>query len=161
MSRQLATLTLTSSAFPEGQPIPKGYTGDGPDHSPPLAWSGVPADAQSLALIVDDPDAPRKVWVHWLLFDLPPTTRELAAGVPPDPELPNGARQGITDFGRPGYGGPAPPPGKPHRYYFKLYALDTKLGLPAGTTPKEQLLAAMQGHVIGEGQLMGTYGRPS
>jgi Raf kinase inhibitor-like YbhB/YbcL family protein len=111
-----------------------------------------------LALINDDPDAPRGTWVHWVLFNLPPTARSLPQGTPKSATLPSGAKQGKTDFGTLGYGGPAPPPGKPHRYYFKLYALDAPLALPDGAT-KAQVEAAMKGHILAEGQLMGTYKR--
>lgn len=152
------SLKLTSPAFAEGQPIPAKYTGDGPDVSPPLQWSGVPAGAKSLALICDDPDAPVGTWVHWVLYGLPASATELPENVPPQETLPSGARQGVNDFGRVGYGGPAPPPGKPHRYYFKLYALDTELNLKPKAT-KQELLRAMQGHILAEGQLMGTYQR--
>lgn len=151
-------LQLTSSAFESGQSIPKRHTGDGDDVSPPLAWPDPPGSTQSLALICDDPDAPRGVWVHWVLFNLPPHLRELAEAVPTTPALASGARQGTNDFGNLGYGGPAPPPGKPHRYFFKLYALDVLLDLAAGAT-KDQLLAACKGHILAEGQLMGKYQR--
>lgn len=151
-------IELTSTAFQEGEAIPRHYTGDGKNVSPPLAWRAPPDGAQSLALICDDPDAPRKVWVHWVIFNLPAESRELSEHVPPEATLPNGAVQGTNDFGKAGYGGPAPPPGKPHRYFFKLYALDQLLDLRPGAT-KEQLLKAMEGHILAEGQLMGTYGR--
>ena len=152
------SLQLTSSAFPNGQPIPAKYTGDGDDHSPPLSWTGQPVGTASFALICDDPDAPRGTWVHWVLFNLPPDCHDLPTHVPTTGTLSNGAIQGKTDFGSLGYGGPAPPPGKPHRYYFKLYALDAMLKLPVGTT-KAQLLVAMQGHILAEAQWMGTYQR--
>jgi Raf kinase inhibitor-like YbhB/YbcL family protein len=150
--------TVTSTAFAEGQPIPQPYTGDGKDVSPPLQWSGVPAGTKSLALVCEDPDAPRGLWVHWVLYNLPPTATGLPEGVPPQPELTSGARQGKNDWGKIGYGGPAPPRGKPHRYFFKVHALDTLLDLPAGAT-RAELLQAMQGHVLAEGQLLGTYSR--
>jgi Raf kinase inhibitor-like YbhB/YbcL family protein len=126
--------------------------------SPVLQWSNVPPAAKSLALICDDPDAPMGVWVHWVIYDLPPSTAGLSEDAPKSPELASGARQGVNDFTRLGYGGPAPPPGRPHRYFFKLYALDLKPGLKPGLTKKE-LLKAMEGHVLAEGQLMGTYQR--
>ncbi len=148
-------LQLTSPAFPNGQPIPATYTGDGDDHSPPLSWSDQPAGTASFALICDDPDAPRGTWVHWVLFNLPADCHDLPTHVPTSGTLANGAHQGHTDFGNLGYGGPAPPPGKPHRYYCKLYALDAMLNLPVGAT-KAQLLAAMPGHVLAEAQWMGT-----
>jgi len=151
-------LQVTSSAFTEGQPIPKRHTCQGADVSPPLRWSGVPANAKALALICDDPDAPAGTWVHWVLYSLPASVAELDEHCPTTPTLPNGAKQGRNDFGRIGYGGPCPPPGKPHRYFFKLYALDSELALEPGLT-KAQLLSAIRGHVVAEGQLMGTYRR--
>jgi Raf kinase inhibitor-like YbhB/YbcL family protein len=152
------SIDLTSTAFPEGQTIPKMCTGDGKDVSPHLVWSNAPPGVKSFALICEDPDAPRGIWVHWVVFNLPPLTRELGEGVSRDETLPNGAIQGTNDFGNLGYGGPAPPPGKSHRYFFKLYALDGQLDLKPGATRK-QLLDAMAGHVLAEGQLMGTYRR--
>jgi Raf kinase inhibitor-like YbhB/YbcL family protein len=152
------SIELTSTAFPPGATIPKPYTGDGADRSPPLRWSEPPPGTTSLALICDDPDAPRGTWVHWVLFNLPAQSRELEEGVPRKDLLDNGAKQGKNDFGKVGYGGPAPPRGKPHRYFFKLYALDVVVDLPAGAT-KAQLEDAMKGHVLAEGQLMGTYQR--
>jgi Raf kinase inhibitor-like YbhB/YbcL family protein len=151
-------LEITSTAFAEGAAIPKQYTGDGTDASPPLQWSAPPEKTKSLALICDDPDAPRGTWVHWVLFNLPADARALPEGVPTDGLLDSGARQGKNDFGNIGYGGPAPPKGKPHRYYFKLYAVDAMLDLSAGAT-KAQLVAALKGHVVAEGELMGKYGR--
>jgi Raf kinase inhibitor-like YbhB/YbcL family protein len=151
-------IELTSTAFSEGQAIPKLHTGDGKDTSPPLKWSEPPEGTKSLALICEDPDAPRGTWTHWVLFNLPPDRHGLDAGIATDKELAGGARQGKNDFGKIGYGGPAPPRGKPHRYLFKLYALHTKLDLPAGAT-RDQLLTALKSHVLAEGQLMGLYGR--
>lgn len=150
-------IRLTSTAFTDGGTIPQKYTCDGADVSPPLAWDNVPEGTKSFALICDDPDAPMGTWVHWVLFNLPADTRNLPEAVPPDKELPSGARQGTNDFRKIGYGGPCPPSGT-HRYYFKLYALDTLLELPAGIS-KAQLLKAMEGHVLAEGQLMGRYSR--
>jgi len=150
-------IKVVSSAFQEGGMIPADYTCDGKDISPPLSWSGVPEQAVTLALICDDPDAPLGTWVHWVLYNLPASVRELPAGVPPDERLANGALQGRNDFRRLGYGGPCPPGGT-HRYYFKLYALDKALDLKPGATKKE-LLKAMEGHVLAEGQLMGRYKR--
>jgi len=149
------SFTLTSSAFTEGGAIPSVYTCEGKDLSPPLAWTDPPAGTNSLALISDDPDAPGKTWVHWVLYNLPPSTRRLPEAFPSDEERPDGARQGTTDFGRVGYGGPCPPSGT-HRYFFKLYALDAMLPLAPGAT-KPQLEAAMKGHLLAEAQLMGTY----
>jgi len=150
-------VTLTSSAFTEGAAIPSTYTCEGRDVSPPLAWTDPPAGTKGFALIGDDPDAPGQTWVHWVLYNLPPSARRLPEAVSPEQELPDGARQGRTDFGRIGYGGPCPPSGT-HRYFFKLYALDAMLSLPPGAT-KSQLEAAMKGHVLAEAQLMGTYRR--
>jgi Raf kinase inhibitor-like YbhB/YbcL family protein len=152
------TLQLTSSAFQEGQSIPKQFTGEGKDSSPPLRWSDPPEGTKSFALICDDPDAAGKTWVHWVIFNLPGNLRELPEGVPAQETLANGAKQGKNDFGKVGYGGPMPPRGKPHRYFFKLYALDQVLDLPAGST-KDQLVAAMKGHELAQGQLMGQYAR--
>ena len=149
-------LQLASTAFADGQPIPRQHAFADQNLSPPLQWSGAPPATKSLALICDDPDAPMGTWVHWVIYDLPPDTAGLAEGVAKSPELPNGAKQGVNDFKRIGYGGPAPPPGKPHRYFFKLYALDTKTDLKPGAT-KNDLVKAMKGHVLAEGQLMGTY----
>jgi len=153
-------LALVTSAFRDGGPIPVRYTCDGDNVSPPLAWSGVPPATRSLALLCDDPDAPRaRPWVHWVLFDLPPDRQELPEALPPAPVLPDGSRQGTTDFGRPGYGGPCPPRGGPHRYIFQLYALDTKLTLDS-TATMEEVVAAMAGHMLAQGRLTGTYQRP-
>jgi Raf kinase inhibitor-like YbhB/YbcL family protein len=150
-------LEINSPAFSEGEMIPTRYTCDGPDVSPELSWSGVPEAAKSLALICDDPDAPMGTWVHWVLFNIPPSTNGLAAEIPTDASLENGARHGTNDFRKMGYGGPCPPGGT-HRYFFKLYALDAELNLESGIT-KAELLETMQGHILAEGQLMGTYKR--
>ena len=150
-------IKVTSTAFAEGGMIPKEYTCDGADISPPLSWSGVPGEAKSLALICDDPDAPGRIWVHWVLFNIPLDPSELPAHVPADETLADGARNGVSDFGRFGYGGPCPPGGT-HRYFFKLYALDTMLDL-SGRVTKNDLLSAMEGHILAEGQLMGKYRR--
>jgi len=154
---KIMNLTITSKAFAEGGMIPVKYTCDGEDVSPPLAISGVPEKTKSLALISDDPDAPRGTWVHWVLYNLPPGTRELPEKMPAKEILDSGARHGITDFGRFGYGGPCPPGGT-HRYFFKVYALDVVLNL-SGKITKKDLVAAMQGHILAEGQLMGKYKR--
>lgn len=147
-------MLLTSPAFDPGAPIPDAYTCDGSNISPELRIQDVPAGTKSLALIVDDPDAP-KVWVHWVLYDLPPNTTRVPEHVRPSRAVPGGGIQGTNDFPAVGYGGPCPPRGT-HRYFFKLYALDRKLGLAPGAT-KEQVLKAMQGHVLGSAELMGTY----
>ena len=153
---------ISSPAFSQGGSIPVQYTCDGDDLSPPLQWSGVPAGTRSLALIVDDPDAPdpaapRMTWMHWVLYNLPPDGSGLPESVAPV-DLPSGTQQGVNDWKRTGYGGPCPPIGR-HRYFFKLYALDGVL--PAdGPLTKAQLLQAMQGHVLDEAELMGSYQRP-
>lgn len=152
------TMAITSAAFSEGASIPKKYTCDAEDFSPPLAWSGVPAGAQSLALIADDPDAPVGTWVHWVLFNMPATLTGLPEGLQKTSSVAGVGLQGNNDFRRPGYGGPCPPRGKPHRYFFKLYALDAPLSLEAGAA-KADVEKAMRGHILGEAQLMGTYQR--
>lgn len=152
------TIQLTSSSFQSNGTIPMLFTGDGADQSPPLHWSDPPQGTASFALICDDPDAPRATWVHWVLFNLPADLRKLDEAVPTDGVLPNGAKQGTNDFGNLGYGGPAPPKGKPHRYFFKLYALSKMLQLESGAT-KRELEAAMKGAVLAEGQLIGIYQR--
>jgi len=151
-------LEVTSTAFQEGQAIPKQYTGDGQNSSPPLKWQDPPAGTRSLALICEDPDAPRGTFTHWLVFNIPVQTRELSEGLPGQACLPDGTTQGSNDFGKVGYGGPAPPRGKPHRYAFKLFALNEVLGLHAGATPDE-FRKAVEGHVLAQGQLTGTYAR--
>lgn len=150
-------LTITSSAFDDGEMIPRRYTCDGDDLSPPLTWSDVPDDVRSLALICDDPDAPMGTFVHWVLFNLPADARQLPEGVAAQASLENGALQGNNDFGNIGYGGPCPPGGT-HRYKFKLYALDQPLDLQSGAK-KSDLLEAMEGHVLADAQLMGKYSR--
>jgi Raf kinase inhibitor-like YbhB/YbcL family protein len=152
------TLKVTSSAFESGQGIPERFTCEGANSSPPLQWTGVPADARSLALICDDPDAP--VGTLGALGPLRPTrfNGRNEREVPTSETLPSGAKQGVNDFKRVGYGGPCPPPGKPHRYYFKLYALDTNLGLKPRAT-KAELLRAMKSHLLAESELIGTYRR--
>ncbi len=151
------TFSLSSPAFEAGGFIPPQYTCDGADVSPPLTWQGVPADAKSLALICDDPDAPVGTWVHWVLYDLPASETGLPENVLPLKELSNGAKQGTNDFGRIGYGGPCPPAGI-HRYFFKLYALDDFLNLAPGLT-KKRLLRAMEGHILLQTELVGRYKR--
>jgi Raf kinase inhibitor-like YbhB/YbcL family protein len=149
---------LTSGAFKQGQAIPKLYTCDGADLSPPLAWTAPPAGTKSFALVCDDPDAPVGTWVHWVLYDVPATARQLPQGMAATPILGDGSRQGVNDFKRSGYGGPCPPRGAPHRYFFRLHALDAVLGLDPGAT-KAKLVQAMEGHVLGRAELMGRYGR--
>jgi Raf kinase inhibitor-like YbhB/YbcL family protein len=151
------TLQITSTAFSEGGMIPGQNTCDGKDISPDLAWTGIPGDARTLALICDDPDAPVGTWVHWVLFNIPAEETGLPAEIAPEATIGNGARHGTNDFGRLGYGGPCPPGGT-HRYFFKLYALDNALDLESGAT-KAQVEEAMQGHILDECRLIGRYKR--
>ena len=148
---------LTSTAFEHGEPIPTIYSCDGDDLSPALAWSGLPEGAVSLALIMDDPDAPVGTWVHWILYNIPAAGLGLEEGIVPEAELPDGSLHGKNSWSRLGYGGPCPPDGT-HRYFFKLYALDKMLELDSGAT-KEALLQAMGDHVLAEAELMGTFTR--
>ncbi len=145
-------IQITSPSFVDGQLIPKKYTCDSSNISPQLDWTGVPAGAQSLALIADDPDAPGGTWVHWVLFNIPVTMSGLPEGVK------GSGVQGRNDFSKLGYGGPCPPKGPAHRYFFKLYALDRSLSLNEGAR-KADVEKAMAGHILGQGQLMGKYGR--
>jgi Raf kinase inhibitor-like YbhB/YbcL family protein len=151
------TLTVVS-AFAMNAAMPPKYAACGDNVSPPLSWSKVPDGTKSIAIFCDDPDAPRGDWVHWVLFNLPPETAKLEAGVPKQAKLPNGAIQGVNDFPGTGYDGPYPPPGKPHRYFFKVFALDTKLNLTEKAR-KSDLLKAMQGHILAQGQLIGSFQR--
>ena len=153
-----ATITISSPSFASGGNIPRQFTCDGEDISPEFHWSDPPSATKSFALIADDPDAPAGTWVHWVLFNLPPQFRGLPENVPKQESLENGALHGRNDFRKTGYGGPCPPPGKPHRYFFKLYALGAKLDLKAGAS-RGELERAMGGHVLAEAQLMGTFGR--
>jgi Raf kinase inhibitor-like YbhB/YbcL family protein len=148
-----AIIRLSSPAFGEGTSIPVQYTCDGQDASPLLEWNGAPQGTRSLALIMDDPDAPGGTFTHWLVYALAPGMTHLSEGVPPS------GREGANSFGRTGYGGPCPPSGQTHRYVFKLYALDREIDLPIGAS-KSELETVMQGHVIGQGRLTGTYRRP-
>jgi Raf kinase inhibitor-like YbhB/YbcL family protein len=158
----MAAIVVTSNAFTQNQPVPRKYTGDGQNVSPPLAWSGVPAETRQLALIVDDPDAPSpQPWVHWVLYQLAANATSLPEGVPPSQRVadPAGGLQGRNSWGRVGYGGPEPPRGHgTHHYHFKLHALDTELKLAPGLD-KSGLLKAMEGHILGTGELVGTYER--
>jgi len=152
------TIQIASSAFAEGNLIPGKYTCDGEDLSPPLSWGGLPAQTQSLVLIADDPDAPVGVWVHWVVYNMPPDLNGLAEGLSKNSTLPGVGVQGMTDFGQPGYGGPCPPKGKPHRYFFRLYALDSRLDLPPGAK-RAEVDRALHGHILAVGQLIGVYQR--
>ncbi len=152
-------MRLESSAFRDGAPIPSVHSRDGADSHPPLSWSGVPKEAKSLALVCDDPDAPRGTWVHWVLYDLPPSVAALAGAVAKAERHPAGGTHGRTDYGELGWGGPAPPRGHGvHHYQFRLYALDRVLGLAPGAT-KAELEAAMKGRILAEAKLVGTYRR--
>jgi len=152
------SIELTSPAFTPGETIPRDYTADGRNASPPLKWSDPPADAKSFALLCEDPDAPRGTFVHWVAANLPSESRDLSEGVPKEASLPNGTVQGVNGFGKVGFGGPAPPPGKPHHYHFKLYALDAPLDLKGEVTATD-LKSAMHGHVLAESELVGLYQR--
>ena len=151
------SIQITSTAFADGGLIPSQYTCDGEDISPPLTWSGIPDETKSLALISDDPDAPGRTWVHWVVYDLPPDSTGLPEGIPATETISGGGTQGKTDFGRIGYGGPCPPSGT-HRYFFKLYALDTTLSLLPGTD-KAQLESEMDGHILAQTELMGKFSK--
>ncbi len=151
-------LVLTSTEFQNGGLIMRRYTCDDVDMSPPLEWGNVPPGTKSFALICDDPDAPSGTFVHWVIFNIPPNERILLEQIPGDDILSDGTKQGKNDFGKTGYGGPCPPPGEPHRYFFKFYALDIMLDLEPGIT-KADLEEAMSGHIIQKGELMGKYKR--
>jgi Raf kinase inhibitor-like YbhB/YbcL family protein len=151
------SLSITSTAFKQGERIPAKYTCDGSDISPGLEWSDVPEGTRSFTLIADDPDAPVGTWIHWVLYNVPGETRSLPEAVPSDASLPDGSRQGKNSWGRPSYGGPCPPRGT-HRYFFRLYALDTVLQLRSGVSEGD-LLKAMKGHILAEAELMGLYSR--
>ena len=150
--------TLTSSDFQNGGDIPQKFTCKGADVSPELSWTNPPTGTRSFTLIADDPDAPAGTWTHWVLFDLPAQTSTLPEGVAKVDEVPDGGHQGRNDFRKIGYGGPCPPPGKPHRYFFKLYALDKALNLKPGAS-KQEVEQAMQGHVLGQAELVGRFRR--
>ncbi|MBW1972013.1 MAG: YbhB/YbcL family Raf kinase inhibitor-like protein [Deltaproteobacteria bacterium] len=150
-------IEIKSDAFEDGGMIPKKYTCDGEDISPPLRWSSFIEGTKTFAIICDDPDAPMGTWVHWVIFNIPATVNELPENIPPKEVLEMKAKQGTNDFRKIGYGGPCPPGGT-HRYYFKIYALDTKINLDPGIT-KSQLLKAIKDHILAEGQLMGRYSR--
>jgi Raf kinase inhibitor-like YbhB/YbcL family protein len=151
-------LTLSSTAFKPGGEIPKQYTCEGADQSPALSWSGAPTGTRAFVLIADDPDAPVGTWVHWVVYDLPPNASGLPQGIPTQDTVPGGGTHGINDFRKTGYGGPCPPPGKPHRYFFRLYALDQPTQLKPRAT-KAEVLRAVEGHVLAQAELVGTYKR--
>ena len=152
------TIQISSSAFENGGEIPKKYSCDHDDVSPPLEWSGIPVNTKSLALIMDDPDAPAGTWVHWVLYNIPPSLDNIPEAVQVTPEVVGIGLQGKNDFRKIGYGGPCPPFGRSHRYFFKLFALDALLDLRSGIS-KNELLDGMQGHILGEGELIGLYSR--
>ena len=149
---------IESPAFKQEATIPAKYTCDGKNFSPPLLWNDPPAGTKSFAIISEDPDAPRGTWVHWVIYNIPALASALQEGMTTKERFPSGAIQGVTDFGRVGYGGPCPPPGKPHRYFFKLYALDTVIRPPLKTN-KAVLLQAMNGHILAQTELVGLYQR--
>lgn len=149
---------ITSASFPNSGEIPKKFTCDGADVSPELSWTEPPRATQSFVLIADDPDAPSGTWTHWVLFDLPSATSSLPESVSKVDELPGGERQGRNDFHKIGYNGPCPPPGKPHRYFYRFYALDRKLDLKPGSS-RQEVEQAMAGHILGQAEWMGKYQR--
>jgi Raf kinase inhibitor-like YbhB/YbcL family protein len=158
-SHTASAIALKSKDFTHGGKLPAKLTCDGQNISPQLSWSGVESTAKSIAIICDDPDAPAGVWTHWVIFNIPPTITSLERNVPATATLDSGARQGKNDFGAVGYGGACPPKGGAHHYFFRIYALDIMLDLPAGTTTRADLLAAMENHIVAQGELMGTYKR--
>jgi Raf kinase inhibitor-like YbhB/YbcL family protein len=151
-------ISISSDVFENGSMLSSEYTCDGSDVSPGLSWDIIPAGTQSIALIADDPDAPGKTWVHWVIYNIPANSSGLPAAVPKNKTLDDGSLQGTNDLGMIGYNGPCPPPGKPHRYFFKVYALDITLGIKSGAT-KSRLEAAMSGHILAQGEIVGKYGR--
>ena len=152
------TFTVQSADFADGADIPKQFTCSGEDRSPALEWNGVPEGTKSFALIVDDPDAPAGTWVHWVIFNIPGNARALHGGFEKKDQPADGTRQGQNDFRKIGYNGPCPPPGKPHRYFFKLYALDSQLSVSAGAT-KGEVERAMKSHILARAEWMGRYWR--
>ena len=150
--------SITSPSFSAGGAIPKKFTCDGADVSPQLSWKGSPAGTQTFALVMDDPDAPVGTWVHWVLYNVAANVTELPEGLEKQEQVASGALQGLNDFHKTGYGGPCPPAGRPHRYFFKLYALDKELDLRAGAK-KSDVERAMSGHILAQTELMGRYGR--
>ncbi|MCZ7384159.1 MAG: YbhB/YbcL family Raf kinase inhibitor-like protein [Candidatus Methanoperedens sp.] len=151
-------ISISSEAFNDGGTIPDEYTCEGEDISPPLSWQGLPDGTKSIALIMDDPDASGRAFVHWVIYNIPGSTQKLSKGIPRKEKLADGSLQGMTDFGKAGYGGPCPPLGKPHRYFFKIYAIDKILDLPSKAS-KEDVETAMKGHILAQGELIGKYAR--
>ncbi|MCM8779396.1 MAG: YbhB/YbcL family Raf kinase inhibitor-like protein [Candidatus Omnitrophica bacterium] len=158
LSRLVFALEIESNSFRHNEFIPQRFTCEGENVSPHLSWRDIPEGTESFAIICDDPDAPMGTWVHWVIYDIPKEVKEFKEGTPPQGELPLGAKQGVNDFGKLGYGGPCPPPGKPHHYFFKIFALKRKLNLPPGLT-KQKLLEAMEGYIIEKTELVGRYKR--
>ncbi|MFA4956101.1 MAG: YbhB/YbcL family Raf kinase inhibitor-like protein [Candidatus Methanoperedens sp.] len=154
----MENISISAERFKDGETIPDIYTCKGKDISPTLSWKGIPVGTKSIALIMDDPDAPGGTFVHWVLYNVQPQTQKLPESMPFDKVLADGSIQGMTDFGRTGYGGPCPPPGKTHRYYFKIYALDSKITLVPGAS-KKQLENEMSGHILAKGEIVGIYKR--
>jgi len=152
------TIQVSSTAFTNGSYIPKKYTCDGDNISPPISWSNIPSDAKSLVLLVVDPDAPFKPFIHWILYNIPVDVRELPENIPKEPIVENYGYQGVNDFGDIGYGGPCPPPGSTHRYIFRVYALNVVLDVKPGASIDE-IKRHMDGHIIAYGELIGLYGR--
>ncbi|MBD3427300.1 MAG: YbhB/YbcL family Raf kinase inhibitor-like protein [Candidatus Omnitrophica bacterium] len=155
-SSEASGLEIASDVFKDGETIPIEFTGKGENSSPPLRWSDVPDGTKSFALVMDDPDAPMGTWVHWVIYNIPEESRSLPEGVPRDFTLENGTLQGINSFRWAGYGGPSPPPGSTHRYFFKLYALDRELELAPGAN-KGQLMRAIQGNILDRAELVGVF----
>ena len=153
-----AQITISSAAFKNGSPIPQRFTCQGDNISPALAWSGAPPGTKTLALICEDPDAPNGTFYHWVIYNIPASERGLAENIAKKDALPNGARQGTNSFEQVGYGGPCPPPGKAHHYHFQLFALDTEVNIP-GVVTHDRLESAMQGHIVAEAEIIGTFQR--
>ena len=151
-------MRIGSTAFTNGNSVPKQYTADGSNTSPPIWWRDIPNGTKSIALICEDPDAPRGTWTHWVIYNIPAKETGLGAGYPTSADLPNGAKQGTNSFRKIGWGGPDPPPGKLHHYIFTVYALNTTVNTQSGMTA-EQIRATMNNHILGQGQITGTYGR--
>lgn len=156
IDEEVMSISLTSSAFQEGKPIPINYTCDGKDISPPLRWSTPPEGTESFALVLDDPDAPSGTWIHWVIYNIPAEARSLKEAVPRTPNLADGGSNGKNSWNESGYGGPCPPSGSTHGYHFKLYALDTVLNIDAGASI-DILYRIMNGHILGHGELAGIY----
>lgn len=151
-------IIITSNAFHQGGSIPVKYTCDGENISPPLTWSGIPSNTQSIALIMEDPDAPGGIFVHWIIFNIPSFLTELPEDIPKFPVIVDGIQQRTTSFGTIGYGGPCPPRGETHRYFFKIFALDIRLTLPPGAS-KSDILREMNGHILSTEEFIGFYKR--